>query len=124
MEVAGATQIGMNDDSLVGSGLACRLAGKKGRDGFVGERSDGKGPCGYGLRTLAIDVLEQAQDAQAGWLPLQDRLAKLSTNSSHRVVPSTHIALVTDQTAAQTSIQAIRDVVRAVRCNATVANTL
>lgn len=45
MEVAGAAQIGVNDDSLVGSGLACLLAGKKGRDGFVGERSDGKGPC-------------------------------------------------------------------------------
>jgi pimeloyl-ACP methyl ester carboxylesterase len=69
-------------------------------------------------------VVSAAQDAQAGWLPLQDRLAKLSTNSSHRVVPSTHIALVTDRTAAQTSIQAIRDVVRAVRSNATVAKTL
>jgi pimeloyl-ACP methyl ester carboxylesterase len=62
-------------------------------------------------------VVTAAQDAQAGWLPLQDRLARLSTNSSHRVVPSTHIALVTDQTAAQMSIQAIRDVVHAVRSN-------
>jgi pimeloyl-ACP methyl ester carboxylesterase len=69
-------------------------------------------------------VVSAAQDAQAGWLPLQDTLAKLSTNSSHRVVPATHIALVTDQTAAQTSIQAIRDVVRAVRANATMAQTL
>lgn len=68
-------------------------------------------------------VVSAAQDAQAGWLPLQDRLATLSTNSSHRVVPSTHIALVTDQTAAQTSIQAIRDVVRAVRSNAPLAKT-
>jgi hypothetical protein len=41
----------------------------------------------------------------------------LSTNSSHRVVPYTHDALVTDQTAAQTSIHAIRDVVHAVRSN-------
>jgi pimeloyl-ACP methyl ester carboxylesterase len=63
-------------------------------------------------------VVTAAQDAQAGWLPLQDRLARLSTNSSHRVVPFTHIALVTDQAAAQTSIQAIRDVVHAVRSTA------
>jgi hypothetical protein len=69
-------------------------------------------------------VVTAAQDAQAGWLPLQDRLARLSTNSSHRVVPSTHIALVTDQTAAQTSIQAIRDVVRAVRSNAPLDKSL
>lgn len=60
-------------------------------------------------------VVTAAEDALAGWLPLQNRMAALSTNSSHRVVPYTHDALVTDQTAAQTSIQAIRDVVRAVR---------
>jgi len=69
-------------------------------------------------------VITAAQDAQAGWQPLQDRLARLSTNSSHRVVPSTHIALVTDQTAARTSIQAIRDVLQAVRSNATLDKTL
>jgi len=45
-------------------------------------------------------------------------MATLSTNSSHRVVPYTHNAPVTDRTAAQTSIQAIRDVVHAVRSNA------
>ena len=56
-----------------------------------------------------------AQDALAGWLPLQDKMATLSTNSSHRVVPYTHDALITDQTAAETSTQAIRDVVAAVR---------
>ena len=60
-------------------------------------------------------VVTAAVDAQAGWLPLQDEMATLSTNSSHRVVPYTHDALITDQTAAQTSSQAIRDVVHAVR---------
>ena len=50
-----------------------------------------------------------------GWLPLQDKMATLSTNSRHLLVPHTHAALVTDQVAAQTSIQAILDVVRAVR---------
>jgi pimeloyl-ACP methyl ester carboxylesterase len=60
-------------------------------------------------------VVTAARDAQAGWLPLQDTLATLSTNSSHRVVPYTHDALITDRMAAHTSSQAIRDVVHAVR---------
>jgi hypothetical protein len=42
-------------------------------------------------------------------------LATLSRNSSHRVVPYRHDALVTDRTAAQASSQAIRDVVHALR---------
>jgi pimeloyl-ACP methyl ester carboxylesterase len=62
-------------------------------------------------------VVTAARGAERGWLPLQDRMATLSTNSSHRVVPYTHDGLVTDQTAAQTSIGAIRDVVHAVRFN-------
>jgi pimeloyl-ACP methyl ester carboxylesterase len=72
-----------------------------------------------GLGDRPLVVVTAAQDPQAGWLQLQERLARLSTNSSHRLVPFTHIALVTDQTATQTSIQAIRDVVHAVRSNAT-----
>jgi len=63
-------------------------------------------------------VLTARQDAEAGWLPLQDKMATLSTNSSHRIVPYTHDALITDRTAAQTSSQAIRDVVHAVRFTA------
>jgi hypothetical protein len=39
-------------------------------------------------------VVTAARDAQAGWLMLQDRMTTLSTNSSHRVVPYTHDALV------------------------------
>jgi pimeloyl-ACP methyl ester carboxylesterase len=66
-----------------------------------------------GDRPLIVVTAER--DALAGWLPLQDRMATLSTNSSHRVVPYTHDELVNDQTAAQTSSQAIRDVVYAVR---------
>jgi hypothetical protein len=60
-------------------------------------------------------VVTAARDALTGWLPLQDAMAMLSTNSSHRVVPYTHDALINDQTGAQTSIQAIRDLVHAVR---------
>jgi hypothetical protein len=71
---------------------------------------------GVGDRPLV--VVTAARDAQAGWLPLQEEMATLSTNRSHRVVPYTHDALITDQTAAQTSSQAIRDVVHAVRSSA------
>jgi pimeloyl-ACP methyl ester carboxylesterase len=60
-------------------------------------------------------VVTATRDALAGWLPLQDRLARLSTNSSHRLVSCTHDALVTDRAAAEASAQAIRDVVHAVR---------
>jgi hypothetical protein len=47
-------------------------------------------------------VVTAAVDALAGWMPLQDEMATLSTNSSHRVAPYTHDALITDA-AAQTS---------------------
>ena len=60
-------------------------------------------------------VVTAARGAAAGWLPLQDAMATLSTNSRHEVVPYTHIELITDETAARTSIRAIGDVVRAVR---------
>jgi len=68
-----------------------------------------------GDRPLVVVTAER--DAIAGWLPLQDNMATLSTNSSHRVVPYTHDGLVTDQAAVESSIAAIRDVVHAVRFN-------
>lgn len=67
------------------------------------------------LGNRPLVVVSAAQEAQPGWMPLQDRLAALSTNSRHRVVPCTHEALVTSQVGARWSIQAIRDVVNAVR---------
>ena len=60
-------------------------------------------------------IVTASRDAQEGWLPLQARMATLSTNSSHRVVPYTHNELITDRTASQTSSQAIRDVIHTVR---------
>jgi pimeloyl-ACP methyl ester carboxylesterase len=60
-------------------------------------------------------VVTAAVDAMAGWLPLQEEMATLSTNSSHRVVPFTHDGLVSSEAGAQVSSEAIRDVVRAVR---------
>lgn len=60
-------------------------------------------------------VVTASQDALAGWLPLQVQMAALSTNSSHRIEPVTHAALVTDEGPARASGLAILDVVRAVR---------
>jgi hypothetical protein len=52
--------------------------------------------------------------AIARWLPLQDEMTTLSTNSSHPGVPYTRDAIILDETAAHTSSQAICDVVE--RC--------
>jgi hypothetical protein len=51
-----------------------------------------------------------------GWLPLQDAMAALSTNSIHRVERcATHTSLIEDRSDSAISIQAILDVVAAVR---------
>jgi len=60
-------------------------------------------------------VVTATRGAMAGWLPLQDAMARLSTNSRHEVVPFEHAELVTGEMGARTSSQAIRDVVHAVR---------
>ena len=61
-------------------------------------------------------VVTAAKGAQDGWLPLQDQLADLSTNSLHRVIPNaTHTSLTEDQAFSAISVQAILDVVAAVR---------
>jgi len=77
----------------------------------------------HSLGDRPLVVVTAARDAMAGWLPLQDRMVTLSTNSRHRVVPYTHEGLVMDQAAARISAQAIRDVVRAVRVGASVKDS-
>ena len=63
-------------------------------------------------------VVTAAQGAMPGWFPLQDAMAKLSTNSKHQVTPFEHADLVTNEVAARTSSQAIREVIHAVRFGA------
>ena len=61
-------------------------------------------------------VVTAGKDAQDGWLPLQDEMARLSTNSVHRILPdATHASLIEDQHDSTASAAAITDVVRAVR---------
>jgi pimeloyl-ACP methyl ester carboxylesterase len=61
-------------------------------------------------------VVTAGKDAQDGWLPLQDKLVQLSSNSVHRVVPDvTHSSLIEDQHDSTYAVSAIIDVVQAVR---------
>ncbi len=67
-------------------------------------------------------VLTAEQGNSAGWMPHQDALAALSTNSLHNVVPgATHQSLVDDPTHAAVASEAIIDVVQAVRTGAPLA---
>ena len=43
-------------------------------------------------------VVTAGKDAQDGWLPLQDKMVQLSSNSDHRVLPDvSHASLIEDQ---------------------------
>lgn len=67
-----------------------------------------------GDRPLMVVTAER--DMQDNWMPLQDELAALSSNSAHRVfADATHASLVDDETVAAQSSQAIRDLVTSVR---------
>lgn len=61
-------------------------------------------------------VVTAAQDADEGWLPLQEAMVSLSTNGIQRLIQdATHTSLVEEQGDSEISIQAILDVVAAVR---------
>ena len=61
-------------------------------------------------------VLTAEQGNAPGWMPHQDAMAGLSTNSLHAVVPgATHQSLVDNPTHAASVSQAIVDVVEAIR---------
>jgi pimeloyl-ACP methyl ester carboxylesterase len=71
------------------------------------------------LRTLGdkpLMVLTARKDAQGGWAGAQNDLARLSTNSAHRVFDdATHSMMTEDKATAAKSSQGIRDVVDAAR---------
>jgi len=69
-------------------------------------------------------VVTAAKGAQAGWLPLQDKMAGLSSNSAHRVLPEIdHPGLIHDRAGAAQASQAILDVVASVRTGTPVAKS-
>ena len=64
-------------------------------------------------------VVTAGKDAQDGWLPLQDEMALLSSNSVHTVLPDvSHASLIEDQQDSTSASAAIIDVVHAVRSGA------
>jgi len=64
-------------------------------------------------------VVTAAKGAQPGWVPLQDKMTNLSTNSVHRVLPNIdHAGVIHDRSGAAQASQAIVDVVTAVRSGA------
>lgn len=62
-----------------------------------------------------LAVVTAGEGQQAGWAAAQDRLATLSTNKVHRVVPATHGSLLLDETDSAHTVRAIADVVRSIR---------
>jgi pimeloyl-ACP methyl ester carboxylesterase len=62
-------------------------------------------------------VVTATQGAQPGWPIAQDRLANLSTRSSHRLVSATHASLLDDRRDSAAAVRAIEDVVRSVRAD-------
>ena len=60
-------------------------------------------------------VLTATVGAMRGWGTAQDRLAALSTNSSHRFVGTDHGGMLADVDGSAASVEAITDVVSAVR---------
>jgi pimeloyl-ACP methyl ester carboxylesterase len=74
-----------------------------------------------GARPLV--VVTAVLEAPGGWVPAQDGLVSLSTNSVHRVMQDlSHVPLITSESGATASSKAILDVVAAVRTGARVAN--
>ena len=67
-----------------------------------------------GTPLVVVTATENLQTTR-GWSAAQDRLAALSSNSSHRVADATHVGLLDDQHASEVSVRAIDDVVQSVR---------
>jgi pimeloyl-ACP methyl ester carboxylesterase len=69
-----------------------------------------------GLGDEPLIVLTATEDAHEGWMPLQEELTGLSANSVQRVVPdASHGSLIEDEHDAAKAVEAILDVVAAVR---------
>ena len=68
------------------------------------------------LGNTPLAVVSAPKQAEPGWLDLQDDLATLSSNSTHRVVEgATHTSLLHERSDAQATSAAIVEVVAAVR---------
>jgi pimeloyl-ACP methyl ester carboxylesterase len=66
-------------------------------------------------KPLAVVTARENADGTTGWAAAQDRMAALSTNSSHWVADTTHVGLLDDANGSTHSVRAITEVVTAVR---------
>jgi pimeloyl-ACP methyl ester carboxylesterase len=74
------------------------------------------------LADKPLVVLTAGVGSSAAWMTAQDHLAKLSTNSTHRVIDGAiHIALIHEERYAAVTTQAILDVVSSIRNDELVA---
>ena len=68
------------------------------------------------LDDTPLYVLTAGEGGRPGWMSKQNKLAALSTDNAHHVVPgAAHADLVVDQRAAAVTSRAVRDVVASVR---------
>jgi pimeloyl-ACP methyl ester carboxylesterase len=72
-------------------------------------------------KPLVVLTASENLDKMPGWDAAQDRLAGLSTNTSHRYATATHVGLLEDPHDAATTAGAVSDVVDAVRTGSPVA---
>jgi len=75
---------------------------------------------GLGSRPLVV-LTAAGHDGDRDWADAQNRMAALSSNSSHRQADATHAGLLDEERGAQQSTHAIDDVVRAARTGTTLA---
>ena len=74
------------------------------------------------LGSTPLVVLTAAgHDRDPSWLAAQDRMAALSTDTSHRMADATHAGLLDEEQGAEESARAIGDVVDAVRTGSPLA---
>ena len=66
-------------------------------------------------KPLAVVTARENADATSGWAAAQDRIAALSTNSTHWTADTTHVGLLDDANGSTDSVRAITEVVTAVR---------
>jgi pimeloyl-ACP methyl ester carboxylesterase len=72
-------------------------------------------------KPLAVVTARENADGTTGWAAAQDRMATLSTNSSHWVADTTHVGLLDDAAGSTDSVRAITAVVSAVRTGSPLA---
>ena len=72
-------------------------------------------------KPLAVVTARENADGTKGWAAAQDRMAALSTNSTHWTADTTHVGLLDDAKGSTDSVRAITAVISAVRTGAPMA---